>query len=128
MKKLLFILLFPILCQGQTRSEKISDALHYYCGAGITVGAGALTYKLSKGKKGLSTLVGFSSGVLAGIAKEVVWDRKMGRGTYSELDMGITAWGALGGAMVVTIGFQIHEKNLYIKNSKNDPEYYELRY
>jgi len=125
MYKLILIILFPLICNSQ---NKISDALHFYSGCGITVATGALTYKISKGKKGLSYLVGFSSGVLAGIAKEVVWDRQMNKGVYSETDMAITSWGAICGTMGLVVGFEIHEKNLYIKNSKYDPEYYEVRY
>lgn len=127
MKKLIILLLISQIAIAQ-RNEKVSDALHFYCGAGITMGTGALTYKLSKGRKGLSYLVGFSSGVLAGIAKEVVWDRRMKRGVYSVTDMAVTGWGATCATMGLVVSFEIHEKNLYIKNSKNDPEYYELRY
>jgi hypothetical protein len=66
----------------------------------------------------LSSLSGFVAGTTAGILKEVVWDRKMDRGVYSNKDMGMTIWGAACGALVIRVRFDLQDKK------KNKALYY----
>ena len=58
----------------------------------------------------LSTLIGFTIGSLVGIGKEVIWDRKLGRGTYDKYDMFDTSWGSACGATFMIGAFSYKNK------------------
>ena len=105
MRKLLFILIFiPLLSFSQDDRTK-----HMIAGNVISLGVGAITYELTD-KPFLSLAVGFSSGVLVGVLKEVVWDRAMQKGTYNKTDMMDTAWGSTIGTLMVTVYIDINRK------------------
>lgn len=91
---------------------------HFYAGFTITVLTAEVTNQMID-KPFLSALTGFAIGTTAGILKEVVWDRNMDRGVYSNKDMGMTIWGAACGALVIRVRFDLQDKK------KNKALYYE---
>lgn len=106
MRKLLIILLLSSVCVN----SQIDDATkHFYAGFGITLITAEVTNQMID-KPFLSALSGFIAGTTAGILKEVVWDRKMDRGVYSNKDMGMTIWGAACGALVIRVRFDLQDK------------------
>jgi hypothetical protein len=113
-RKLLIILLLSSVCV----KSQIDDATkHFYAGFTITVLTAEVTNQMID-KPFLSALSGFAIGTTAGILKEVVWDRKMDRGVYSNQDMGMTIWGAACGALVIRVRFDLQDKK------KNKALYY----
>jgi len=99
MKRLILILmLLPLLSFSQMKD---SDK-HKIAGNVISLGIGAITYELTD-KPFLSIGVGFGAGVLAGILKEEVYDKRMKKGVYSEQDMIDTGWGAVVGSIMVSV-------------------------
>jgi hypothetical protein len=112
--KLLIIFLLSSICV----KSQIDDATkHFYAGFTITVLTAEVTNQMID-KPFLSALSGFAIGTTAGILKEVVWDRKMDRGVYSNQDMGMTIWGAACGALVIRVRFDLQDKK------KNKALYY----
>lgn len=106
MRKLLIILLLSSVCVN----SQIDDATkHFYAGFGITVLTAEVTNQMID-KPFLSALSGFAIGTTAGILKEVVYDRKMDKGVYSNKDMGMTVWGAACGALVIRVRFDLQDK------------------
>ena len=106
MRKLLIILLLSSVCV----KSQIDDATkHFYAGFGITVLTAEVTNQMID-RPFLSALSGFAIGTTAGILKEVVYDRKMDRGVYSNKDMGMTIWGAACGALVIRVRFDLQDK------------------
>ena len=106
MRKLLIILLLSSVCV----KSQIDDATkHFYAGFTITVLTAEVTNQMID-KPFLSALSGFAIGTTAGILKEVVYDRKMDRGVYSNKDMGMTIWGAACGALVIRVRFDLQDK------------------
>jgi hypothetical protein len=104
--KLLIILLLWSICVN----SQIDDATkHFYAGFTITVLTAEVTNQMID-KPFLSALSGFAIGTTAGVLKEVVWDRKMDRGVYSNKDMGMTIWGAACGALVIRVRFDLQDK------------------
>ena len=114
MRKLLIILLLWSICV----KSQIDDATkHFYAGFGITIITAEVTNQIID-KPFLSALSGFIAGTTAGVLKEVVYDRKMNRGVYSNKDMGMTIWGAACGALVIRVRFDLQDKK------KNKALYY----
>ena len=106
MGKLLIILLLSSICVN----SQIDDATkHFYAGFTITVLTAEVTNQMID-KPFLSTLSGFAIGTTAGVLKEVVWDRNMDRGVYSNKDIGMTIWGAACGALVIRVRFDLQDK------------------
>lgn len=106
MRKLLIILLLSSICVN----SQIDDATkHFYAGFTITVLTAEVTNQMID-KPFLSALSGFAIGTTAGILKEVVYDRNMDRGVYSNKDMGMTIWGAACGALVIRVRFDLQDK------------------
>jgi hypothetical protein len=104
--KLLIILLLWSICVN----SQIDDATkHFYAGFTITVLTAEVTNQMID-KPFLSALSGFAIGTTAGILKEVVYDRKMDKGVYSNKDMGMTIWGAACGALVIRVRFDLQDK------------------
>lgn len=115
------IILICLLSLGLT--AQIDDKTkHFYAGFGITVLTAEVTNQMTD-RPFLNALTGFVAGTTAGILKEVVWDRNMDRGVYSNLDMGMTAWGSACGALVIRVKFDIVEKKRY-KTKPKYKEYY----
>ena len=106
MGKLLIIFLLSSICVNSQIDDKTK---HFYAGFGITVLTAEVTNQMID-KPFLSALSGFAIGTTAGILKEVVWDRKMDRGIYSNKDMGMTIWGAACGALVIRVRFDLQDK------------------
>lgn len=91
-------------------SAQIDDKTkHFYAGFGITVLTAEVTNQMID-KPFLSALSGFVAGTTAGVLKEVVYDRKMDKGVYSNKDMGMTIWGAACGALVIRVRFDLQDK------------------
>jgi len=115
MKYLLIILLIPCLSFGQMSSE----TKHVYAGAAITFGTAQLTYHWTQ-RIGVSIIVGWIVGNAVGIAKEEIYDKRWGKGTYSKTDMLDTNWGTNLGSIgfCFTLGPKIkrqREKKKYKK-------------
>ena len=102
--RLIFILLISVNCFGQS-----DDFKHKVAGNVISLGIGAVTYELTD-KPFLSMAVGFSSGVLIGVLKEEVYDKRMKKGTYSKIDMLDTGWGSLVGSLCLAVYIDGREK------------------
>jgi hypothetical protein len=115
--KLLLVILFPCLLVGQIPA----DVKHVYAGVGISAGVGVMTYKLTDGRWLPSLGAGLASGILAGYAKEYVWDKGMGRGTFSKNDIICTAWGSMLGTICITVYFDHQER----KKQKRLRKFYE---
>ena len=106
MGKLLIIFLLSSICV----KSQIDDATkHFYAGFTITVLTAEVTNQMID-KPFLSALSGFAIGTTAGVLKEVVWDRNMDKGVYSNKDMGMTIWGAACGALVIRVRFDLQDK------------------
>lgn len=81
--------------------QKIDDkTLHFYSGAGITFISGSIINHYTD-RPTLSTLGGITIGCLAGLGKEFIYDKQMGKGVFSKNDYLMTGWGALCGGVVV---------------------------
>ena len=106
MRKLLIILLLSSVCVNSQIDDKTK---HFYAGFGITVLTAEVTNQMID-KPFLSALSGFIAGATAGILKEIVWDKKMNKGVYSNKDMGMTIWGAACGALVIRVRFDLQDK------------------
>ncbi len=100
MKKLVLVLAtIPMLTFGQ----RINDGLkHKLAGNVISLGVGAVTYEIT-GKKGFSIAAGFGAGILAGVLKEEIYDKRMKKGVYSEEDMIDTGFGAAVGTIMLAV-------------------------
>lgn len=92
---------------------------HFY--AGFTIGAStALVTEHYIKRPVISSLIGFSVGTLAGIAKECIYDKRLNKGTYELQDMFTTSWGG-GCASIVSISIIINNgKNRNRKSTRID--------
>lgn len=98
MKKLILIALFmPLMAFSQSDVTK-----HYIAGNIVSTGVGYATYKLTD-KVGVSLLTGFVSGVVAGIVKEEIWDKRMGKGFHEHKDIYNTSWGSSVGTVMLVV-------------------------
>lgn len=104
--RFLLPILFPFLLKGQIPS----DVKHVYAGVGISVATGVITYNLTEGRWLESMGVGLATGVVAGLAKEYIWDKEMKRGTFNKMDILSTNWGALIGTVSLCVVFDTKEK------------------
>lgn len=99
MKKLLFILLFPLFLFSQVSStvwDKIKqrdDVLHVY-GSGILMATTTeVTYFYTRNIT-KSLLIGTSTSLAIGVlGKEFIHDKWMGKGVYNVMDIFYDAWG-----------------------------------
>ena len=110
MLKLLIILLLSLCSQFVNGQKDYSRDKHMLAGNIISTGVGIGTYHLTH-KMGLSVGVGFASAVLVGYLKEEIYDKRMGKGTYSRLDMMDTGWGASVGSLIVVVYIDVNRKN-----------------
>jgi hypothetical protein len=106
MKYLILLLLSTNMLYSQ---KDYSSSKHFYAGFTITCGSSLVVNHYIK-RPLLSTLIGFTIGSLVGIGKEVIWDRKLGRGTYDKFDMFDTSWGSACGATFMIGAFSYREK------------------
>lgn len=103
-------LLLLLLLTFSTFAQKIPDNLkHLMAGTVISLAVGDITYQISD-RVALSVGTAFAVGVGAGITKELWWDRHLGRGTYSKLDMIDTAVGSTVGSFGLFI-YIMHKKD-----------------
>ena len=105
MKK--FILIFITL---NSIAQIDDQTKHFYAGFTIGVSTTLITEHYIK-RPVISSLIGFSVGTLAGIAKECIYDKRLNKGTYELQDMFTTSWGG-GCASIVSI-------SIIINNGKN---------
>lgn len=105
MKRLLIILLFiPCLAFSQTDRDK-----HMLVSAGLNIGITELTFQLTK-RQGLSIGVGALSTFAIGYFKERVYDKEMGKGTYSNTDLADNGWGIVTSSLVMVVRFDLYNK------------------
>ena len=117
MRLTLLIFLLSFTCKAQ------EDVLyHNLAGTAISVSTGLLTYKCTD-KIGVSMLTGLTCGVVAGLAKEEIWDRKWKRGTPSSLDKLSTSWGSCVGSIVLVMVIGTRENILDKKWEKYNDKY-----
>ena len=77
-----------------------SDTKHFYAGFGISCISGSIVNHYTD-KPGLSCVIGFGVGTLAGLGKEYIYDKQWGKGVFSKDDYRMTAWGSLCGSIVL---------------------------
>jgi len=113
MMKLLLIFLLPFYLNAQMFVFDKDDFLHHYAGVTIAVSGGLLTYNLlpAKHKHRIleSCFVAFGLAGVAGQLKEEVYDLRWGLGTYSNVDKGVTTWGATCGTVYLGVGLNLYE-------------------
>ncbi len=111
MKKLLIILLTPMLLQSQTDISKMDHlSKHYLAGLGISAFAGYTTYHFTN-RPFLGCIVGSLAATAAGIFKESVYDKRWHRGTCDNTSAYTTIWGGLVGSLCLRVEIDIEQKN-----------------
>lgn len=105
MKKIILLCLISLGLKGQIDDK----TKHFYAGFTITCLTAEITDEFTDNHL-VSCLVGFGAGTLAGIAKEAIWDKRMGKGVCSNLDAGMTVWGSAVGSLVIRIRFDFRDK------------------
>lgn len=114
-RKLVFILVLfsGVLC-AQVKINIIPEQRdfheHYWASHLINGGVTSLVYYKTK-KVGVSMLAGTLVSLAAGLGKEFIWDRAMGRGVYSTKDIEADIEGNVSANYVMGISFCIHFKN-----------------
>lgn len=116
-KSLKYVVIFLFMMNSLCAQIK-DDTMHFYAGFTISVLTAEVTNQLID-RPVISCLVGTSLGVTAGILKENIWDRQMKRGVYSKHDAFMTSWGALCGALVVRVHFDIQDKKKHQLNKQD---------
>lgn len=109
MKTTALILLLAFGMRAQ-KLDQDGSTRHFYAGFGITCISGSIIQHYTD-KPTLACLGGIGIGVLSGFAKEYIWDRKMGKGVFSQKDYLMTAWGALCGGLVLRCAIDVKERN-----------------
>ena len=105
-KLLSILLLIPCLSFGQ---KDYSRDKHMLASAGINIVSTEICFQITK-KQGLSIAVGTATSFLFGYLKERVYDKEMGKGTYSTLDLRDNAWGNLTAIPVMVVRFDLYNK------------------
>ena len=104
--KLLIILLLPLSLFSQ---KDYSRDKHMLASAGINIVSTEICFQITK-KQGLSIAVGTATSFLVGYLKERVYDKEMGKGTYSTLDLRDNAWGNITAIPVMVVRFDLYNK------------------
>ena len=107
MKTTLLFLLIALNCKAQFLG---SYDKHVWTGTAISQTTAVIANQVIK-KPILSAFIGLSVGCIAGVLKEEWYDRKLGKGTYDNIDMQCTAWGSLVGSVNVSVAFNLQKKN-----------------
>jgi len=105
MKTIILLCLFSLGLTAQIDDK----TKHVYAGMGIAIVTAEITNQIIE-RPAISAATGFVLGSLAGIAKEAVYDKRMDKGTCSNLDAGMTMWGAAIGSMVIRVKFDLCDK------------------
>jgi len=108
--------ILPILIALNSFGQIDDQTKHFYAGFTIGVSTALITNHYIK-RPVISSLIGFSVGTLAGIAKECIYDKRLNKGTYELQDMFTTSWGG-GCASIVSISIIIN-KNGKDRNRKS---------
>jgi hypothetical protein len=111
MKNIVIILL---LAFGM-RAQEMDKTKHFYAGFGITMISGSIIHHYTD-KPTLVCLGGIGIGMLSGLSKEYIWDRKMGKGVFSKEDYLMTGWGAICSGLVLRCIIDIKERRSVKKN------------
>ena len=111
--------IFLILLSFTLSAQKIpDDAKHVYATCAITHAVGwGVYYKTDK--PGLSCVIGMGAGMIAGLGKEYIWDKKLDKGTFSKLDLASDAWGCLLGGITLRCAIDWKEVG-FIPRKKKD--------
>jgi hypothetical protein len=112
---LLIKYILPILIAINSYGQIDDQTKHFYAGFTIGTSTALITNHYIK-RPVISSLIGFSFGTLAGIAKECIYDKRLNKGTYELQDMFTTSWGS-GCASIVSISIIIN-KNGKDRNRK----------
>jgi hypothetical protein len=86
---------------------------HVYTSAAITMGAayGVNKIKPLRNRTFICSLIGASLATGVGLGKEYIYDRKLGRGTFSKMDIENNLRGVVLGMFSINIIFDIKKKN-----------------
>lgn len=103
--KLIILLLFPFLLNAQLNDKD----KHYLAGVVISNWAGSSAYYFGA-KPFKACLIGFTAGTLAGLGKEYIYDRQLGKGTFNKEDLLTTVWGSLAGTFCLRIALDYNQK------------------
>lgn len=98
MKKLLPLLLFPLLSYGQIAQDKQK---HFIVGAGISAVTYEITYTKT-GNRSKAILYSVLSSAIIGTAKEIA-DSRNGRTGFDTKDLAATVGGGIAGTVVIDI-------------------------
>ena len=111
-------LILLILLSFSLSAQIPSDAKHVYATCAITHFVGWGVYHKTE-KPGLSCLIGMGSGMLVGLGKEYIWDKKLDKGTFSKLDLASDAWGCLIGGITLRCAIDWSEVGFIPRKKKN---------
>ena len=115
--KLLLIILIPLFSFGQLKWTDYDS--HYHVSGSIAACTGAAMYIATK-KPVLSSFLGFITAFGIGIAKEYIYDKKLGKGQFSELDLEADLKGSLIFSMATAITIhRIEVKQINKENYQN---------
>jgi len=90
---------------------KIDDTTkHVWAGMIISALTAFLLVKLNL-HHALASVLGLIVGVMAGLGKEFLWDKKLGKGTFNMNDYLATGWGSFVGAFIYFVGCIIIRDN-----------------
>lgn len=110
------ILISLLLLSTLLRSQIDDKTKHVYAGMLITIVSAEITNQVINDPF-KSTLIGLSTGLTAGLIKDVVYDKMMKKGIYDKNDILATSWGAACGAIIIRVKFDLcdkrKEKELY---------------
>lgn len=100
---LLLLLAFGMKAQIDDKGK------HYLAGVVVSNWAGSSAYYF--GAKPLKAcLIGFTAGALAGLGKDYIYDKQMGRGVFDKEDIKMTVWGSLVGAFFLRVAIDRNQK------------------
>ena len=87
--------------------KKIDDnTLHVWAGMIISFGL-AFGLHYLKIHFALASVLGLIAGILIGLGKEFLWDKKLGKGVFNPNDYYATGWGSLVGSFIYFVGYLI---------------------
>lgn len=109
MKTTIILLLITCSAFGQM-SDKTK---HELAGTFISAGSGA-TIDYFTHKHALSVVSGVLIGCTAGILKEAVWDKRMGKGNCDNWDAGATIWGSILGGLTLRVYLDLQDKKMHL--------------
>lgn len=112
--KTFILILFSLSLQAQSiLGYKITDKdMHDQAGMIISGWASSSVYYWEL-KPWLSVGAGIGAATTIGVAKEIIWDTWLGKGTPDPHDAGATIFGGIRMSIISRIGFDYYEKKMF---------------